>query len=60
MLEGVPELVVREVELQPAGDPSCNEAAQEGPIQVTEGNEEGYNMFLAQFTVASNPGELTS
>ena len=41
---------MREVELQPAGDPSCDQAAQEGAIQVTEANKGEYNMFLAHLT----------
>ena len=53
-------VVVREAELQPAGDPSCNHAAQEGLIQVAEGDEGRYHVFLVLFTFTSGPKELTS
>ena len=49
MPKGFPELVVREVELQPASDLPANQAAQEGSVQVPEGSEREYNMFCGKF-----------
>ena len=48
MPKGFPELVVREMKLQPVGD----QAAYEGNVQFLEGNERGYDVFLALCTLA--------
>ena len=50
--------VVREVELQPAGNPSSNQAAQEGAIQVSEANEGGTTCF--RHVLLSPPSSLQS
>ena len=50
--KGFPELVVREMELQPVGDSPSNQAAYEGNVQFLEGNERGYDVFLALCTLA--------
>ena len=55
----VRKLTVREAKLHPAGDPSCDQAALKGRVQIPKSNERGNNMFLADSALAVDSGEVT-